>query len=70
MKKILLTGLLIASANACRHDVDSDIIELDDFQDMNESSEQYPSYEDYHQPENIETVLKSLGTNVVKRFVQ
>ncbi len=59
MKKLLIASLLIASSNAYAHDTDPEIIELDDFQDMNRSSYQYPNYETYHGPEeNIEEVLR------------
>ncbi len=74
MKKILLTGLLLATSNAYSRDFDRDLIELDDFQDMNQSCSQYPGYNDYYRPEppeesdieNIEEVLKKFeGKNHV-----
>ncbi len=51
MKKLLITGLLIASSNAYSQDLDSEFIELDDFQDMRLSSLQYPNYGTYYGPE-------------------
>ena len=56
MKKILITGLLLATSNAYSHDVDCDIIELDDFQNWAHSSLQYPNDETYHGTEDLPEV--------------
>lgn len=56
MKNILLTSLLIATSNAYSHDVDYDIIELDDFQETNQSGFIYSN--DENETENIEARLK------------
>ena len=56
MKNILLTSLLIATSNAYSHDVDYDIIELDDFQETNQSGFTYSN--DENETKNIEAKLQ------------
>ena len=44
---MLIAGLLITSVPAYFDEINCDIIELDDFQEVNSSCAQYPNYADF-----------------------